>query len=136
MFSATLPPFVQGSKRENERAEAQAKGELRTWTKGAPRSHKSTGVGQGAGTQRGAKGRFEAVPDVDKPRDKELPTSVPMPSRVEDITNTGMRAMVGDGWRGSARASRLVRSEVCFVHRPMLAMWNFMILYICLPLIE
>ena len=93
MFSATLPPFVQGSKRENERAEALAKGELRTWTKGAPRSHKSTGVGQGAGTQRGAKGRFEAVPDVNKPRDKALPTSVPMPSRVEDITNTGMRAM-------------------------------------------
>ena len=84
---------AQGSKREQERAEALAKGELRTWTKGAPRSHVSKGVGKGAGTQQGAKGRFEAVPDANKPRDDKLPTSVPMPSCIEDITNAGMRAM-------------------------------------------
>ena len=55
--------------------------------------HKSKGVGRGAGTQRGEKGRFESVPDVNKPRDPTLPTSVPMPSAVEDITDAGMRAM-------------------------------------------
>ena len=79
---------VQGSKRELEAAEKRAS---RPPSKGNP--HKSKGVGRGAGTQRGEKGRFEAAPDANKPRDKELPTSVPMPAHVEDITDAGMRAM-------------------------------------------
>lgn len=79
---------AQGSKRALEAAEKRAekppsKGNL----------HKSKGVGRGAGTQRGEKGRFESAPDANKPRDPQLPTSVPMPSAVEDITDAGMRAM-------------------------------------------
>ena len=81
-------PCAQGSKRELEAAE---KRESKPPSKG--NLHKSKGVGRGAGTQRGEKGRFESVPDVNKPRDPTLPTSVPMPSAVEDITDAGMRAM-------------------------------------------
>ena len=79
---------VQGSKRELEAAEKRAS---RPPSKGT--SHKSKGVGRGAGTQRGEKGRFEAATDANRPRDKELPTSVPMPAHVEDIIDAGMRAM-------------------------------------------
>ena len=88
MLRASRLLCAQGSKREVEAAEKRtskppSKGNL----------HKSKGVGRGAGTQRGEKGRFESVPDVNKPRDQTLPTSVPMPSAVEDITDAGMRAM-------------------------------------------
>ena len=82
-------PCAQGSKRALVAAERKlivkppSKGNL----------HKSKGVGRGAGTQRGEKGRFESVPGADKPRDQRLPMSVPMPSAVEDITDAGMRAM-------------------------------------------
>ena len=42
----------------------------------------------------------------DKPRDESLPTSVPMPSAVDDITNSGMRAMwEADGPREAAPAT-------------------------------
>jgi hypothetical protein len=39
-------------------------------------------------------------------RDPQLPTSVPMPSAVEDITDAGMRAMWdADGPEGAARGA-------------------------------
>ena len=38
-----------------------------------------------------AKGQSERC--VQEERDPQLPTSVPMPSRVEDVTDPGMRAM-------------------------------------------
>ena len=47
---------------------------------------------------KGEKGRF--VASGDQPRNKSLPTSVPMPSRVEEIRDAGMRGMwaAGSGW--------------------------------------
>ena len=69
-------------------AEKRASGEsTKKWTRGAPLSKKSKGLG----VHKGANGRFVAAGE--KPRDQELPTSVPMPTHVEDITDPGMRAM-------------------------------------------
>ena len=78
-------------------AEKRANGtSTKKWNHGAPLSKKSKGLG----VHKGENGRFVAAGD--KPRDPQLPTSVPMPSAVEDITDAGMRAM----WEveGSAEA--------------------------------
>ena len=81
-------PSPQGSKREQEMAEARASGaKIKQWNHGAPLSKKSKGVG----LQRNVLGRFEAAGDM--PRNSDLPTSEPMPSRVEDIREPSMRAM-------------------------------------------
>ena len=81
-------PSPQGSKREQEMAEARASGaKIKQWNHGAPLSKKSKGIG----LQRNVMGRFEAAGD--KPRNSDLPTSTAMPSRVEDIRDDGMRAM-------------------------------------------
>ena len=53
----------------------------RPWSKGAPRSKKSAGVGK----QKGVGGRFCS----DK-RDPTLPTSVPLPKNAEDVTDATM----------------------------------------------
>ena len=78
----------QGSKREQNKAAKLASGApIKKWNHGAPLSKKP----KGSGVQKGANGRFVAAGE--KPRDSQLPTSVPMPSAVEDITDPGMRAM-------------------------------------------
>ena len=64
-------------------AEKRANGTSKKWNHGAPLSKKAKGLG----VHKGDNGRF------DKPRDPQLPTSVPMPREVEDITDAGMRAM-------------------------------------------
>ena len=80
---------AQGSKRKLEMAEKRANGtSTKKWNHGAPLSKKPKGVG----VQIGENGRFVAAGD--KPRDKSLPTSVPMPSAVEDIADRGMRAIL------------------------------------------
>lgn len=69
-------------------AEKRANGtSKKQWNHGAPLSKKSKGLG----VQKGKNGRF--VSAGEKPRDPALPTSVPMPSTVEGITDSGMRAM-------------------------------------------
>ena len=78
---------AQGSRREQERAAKRADASAKKWNHGAPLSKKSKGLG----VQQGANGRFVAVGE--KPRDPALPTSVPMPSAVEDIMDPGMRTM-------------------------------------------
>ena len=91
---------MQGSKRALEMAEKRANGTSKKWNRGAPLSKKSKGVGK----HKGENGRFVAVGD--KPHDESLPTSVPMPSAVDDITNSGMRAMwEADGPREAAPAT-------------------------------
>ena len=81
---------TQGSKRKLEMAEKRANGtSTKKWNAGAPLSKKSKGLG--AHKLKGENGRY--VANGDKPRDESLPTSVPMPSAVDDITNDGMRAM-------------------------------------------
>ena len=71
-----------------EMAEKRANGtSTKKWNHGAPLSKKPKGLG----VHKDEKGRFVAAGD--KPRDKSLPTSVPMPSAVEDIGDRGMRAM-------------------------------------------
>ena len=53
---------------------------------------------------RGAGGKW--VKADDEQRDPQLPTSVPMPSAVEDITDAGMRAMwEANGSEGAAPAA-------------------------------
>lgn len=77
---------LQGSKRQQlaaARLEEKAKK-----PKGV--SHQSKGVGRGSNAH-GSNGKF--VPRDGEQRNPQLPTSVPMPSAVEDITNAGMRAM-------------------------------------------
>ena len=74
-------------KRDQEMAAKRANGTCKAWNHGAPLSKKSKGIG----LRHNAQGRFEAAGD--KPRDSKLPTSIPMPSRVEDIRDDGMRAM-------------------------------------------
>ena len=80
------------------------------WNHGAPLSKKSKGIG----LRHNAQGRFEAAGD--KPRDSELPTSIPMPSRVEDIRDDGMRAMFARSEMDPARfrQSRLAREHTDF----------------------
>ena len=63
-------------------------------------SHQSKGVGRGSNGH-GPNGKF--APRDSEQRNPQLPTSVPMPSAVEDITNAGMRAMwEADGLEGVA----------------------------------
>ena len=79
-------------------AEKRANGtSTKKWNHGAPLSKKSKGLGQ----HKGENGRFVAAGD--KPRDSQLPTSVPMPRAVEDITDAGMRAM----WEGEGSGEAL-----------------------------
>ena len=86
---------AQGSKREAERATSTKK-----WNHGAPLSKKS----KGTGCVRGAGGKW--VKADGEQRDPQLPTSVPMPSAVEDITDAGMRAMwEANGSEGAAPAA-------------------------------
>ena len=100
-----LSPVSQGLKRD-QLAKEQREANPKPPSKGNQR--KSKGVGSGAGTQRGKDGRFQAVPDGDKPRNPELPTSVPMPSYVADINNSGMRAM----WEVEAHPGVVTPSEI------------------------
>ena len=93
--------FAQGSKREHERAEKRANGTMKKWNHGAPLSKKSKGLG----VQKGENGRF--VSAGEKPRDPQLPTSVPMPSAVEDINDLGMRAMWEADGAGDAAAAAM-----------------------------
>ena len=87
----------QGSKREQDKAAKLASGApIKKWNRGAPLSKKSKGLG----VRQGANGRFEAAGE--QPRDSQLPTSVPMPSAVEDIRDAGMRAMWEAGGSGEA----------------------------------
>ena len=83
-----MPAHVcsQGSKREAERAEKRATS-TKKWNHGAPLSKKP----KGTGCVRGAGGKW--VKADGEQRDPQLPTSVPMPSAVEDISDAGMRAM-------------------------------------------
>ena len=83
---------AQGSKREQQMAEKRASGNLKKWNHGAPLSKKSMGVGR----FKGKGGKFCAADS--EQRDPQLPSSVPMPSAVEDINHAGMRAM----WEQSA----------------------------------
>ena len=69
---------------------------MKKWNKGAPLSKKSMMPGVGRGMHPNSQtawklGLKQKV--VEGPRDSALPTSVPMPGAVEDITNAGMRAM-------------------------------------------
>ena len=57
------------------------------WNHGAPLSKKV----KGTGCVRGAGGKFVSVES--EQRNPQLPTSVTMPTAVEDIRNAGMRAM-------------------------------------------
>jgi hypothetical protein len=71
-------------------------GGKKTWNKGAPLSKPPKMPGIGRGNHPNSKeawrlGCKEKV--IEGPRDPTLPTSVPMPSAVEDITDAGMRAM-------------------------------------------
>ena len=79
--------FVQGSKRE---LEALEKAEARAAKKAAVEEKKAAAEEKKAEAKKAA---------ADK-RDPKLPTSVPMPSAVADITVGGMRAM----WEGGSRA--------------------------------
>ena len=92
---------TQGSKRKLEMAEKRANGtSTKKWNAGAPLSKKSKGLGK----HKGENGRFVAVGE--KPRDASLPTSVPMPSAIDDITDGGMRAMwEKDGSHAAAPAT-------------------------------
>ena len=79
-------------------AEKRANGtSTKKWTRGAPLSKKSKGLG----VQKGENGR--SVSSSEKPRDPALPTTVPMPSAVEDIVDSGMRAM----WEQEAASADL-----------------------------
>lgn len=74
------------------------------------RKEPSASKGSGGTIKNPITGKFEArVPAVDPPRDPTLPTSVPLPVRVEDITDAGMRAMWEEG--GSSRAPSAVDVE-------------------------
>ena len=77
---------TQGSKREADRAEKRATS-TKKWNHGAPLSKKP----KGTGCVRGAGGKW--VKADGEQRDPQLPTTVPMPRAVEDITDAGMRAM-------------------------------------------
>ena len=77
---------MQGSKRKHlaaARLEEKAKKPKRV-------SHQSKGVGRGL-NPKGSNGKF--VRADGEQRDPQLPTTVPMPRAVEDITDAGMRAM-------------------------------------------
>ena len=77
---------MQGSKRQHlaaARLEEKAKK-----PKGV--SHESKGVGRGSNAH-GPNGKFMRADG--EQRDPQLPTTVPMPRAVEDITDAGMRAM-------------------------------------------
>jgi len=76
---------LQGSKRR-QLAEARLEEKAKK-PKGV--SHQSKGVGRGSNAK-GPNGKFMCDGEQ---RDPQLPTSVPMPSAVEDITDAGMRAM-------------------------------------------
>jgi hypothetical protein len=85
-------------------AEKRANGtSTKQWNPGAPLSKKSKGLG----VHKGANGRFASVGE--KPRDPALPTSVPMPSAVEDIMDPGMRAM----WEEETVVPRCVCEFAC-----------------------
>ena len=77
---------TQGSKREADRAEKRATSNKK-WNHGAPLTKKP----KGTGCVRGAGGKW--VKADGEQRDPQLPTTVPMPCAVEDITDAGMRAM-------------------------------------------
>ena len=80
---------LQGSKRKHLAAERLA--EKAKKPKGV--SHQSKGVGRGNNAH-GPNGKFvRADGEQREVRDPQLPTSVPMPREVEDITDAGMRAM-------------------------------------------
>ena len=66
------------------------------WTKGAPNTKvvQMPGVGKGNNPNSHKRQKLEN----EQERDPQLPTSVPMPSAVEDITDAGMRAL----WEQSA----------------------------------
>ena len=80
--------FVQGSKRE---LEALEKAEARAAKKVANEEMKAAVEEKKAEAKKAAAGK----------RDPQLPTSVPMPSAVDDITVAGMRAM----WEVESRAA-------------------------------
>ena len=80
----------QGLKRKQVAEEARLAGLSKPWNKGAPLSHKSKGVGRGSNGH-GPSGKFMHAGG--EQRDPQLPTTVPMPRAVEDITDAGMRAM-------------------------------------------
>ena len=92
---ASIAVHLQGSKRK-QLATARLE-EKATKPKGV--SHQSKGVGRGSNGH-GPNGKF--VRRDGEQRDPQLPTTVPMPHAVEDITDAGMRAM----WEaeGSKRA--------------------------------
>ena len=87
---------TQGSKREADRAEKRATSNKK-WNHGAPLTKKP----KGTGCVRGAGGKW--VKADGEQRDPQLPTSVPMPRGVEDITDAGMRAM----WEAEASGGAL-----------------------------
>ena len=69
-------------------AEKRANGtSTKKWNHGAPLSKKT----KGTGCVRGACGKW--VKADGEQRDPQLPTTVPMPRAVEDITDAGMRAL-------------------------------------------
>ena len=87
---------LQGSKRKHlaaARLEVKAKK-----PKGV--SHQSKGVGRGS-NPKGPNGKFMRADG--EQRDPQLPTTVPMPSAIEDITDAGMRAM----WEAEASGGAL-----------------------------
>ena len=68
-------------------AEKRANGTSKKWNHGAPLSKKAKGLG----VHKGETCPFNAAGD--KLRNPQLPTSVPMPSAIDDIRDPGMRAM-------------------------------------------
>jgi hypothetical protein len=60
------------------------------WNKGAPLSKKSMGVGRGAGTVKGANGKFMRASDVGM-------QTVPLPATVEEINNASMADFFASG---------------------------------------
>ena len=82
---------VQGPKRPPWWTNGEKK-----WNKGAPltKHPKMPGVGRGQHPNSKEAWRLGCKEKViEGPRDSTLPTTVPMPSAVEDITHAGMRAM-------------------------------------------
>ena len=88
---------LQGSKRQHL---AAARLEEKRAKKPKGVSHQSKGVGRGL-NPKGPNGKF--VRADGEQRDPQLPTSVPMPREVGDITDAGMRAM----WEAEALGGAL-----------------------------
>ena len=82
---------AQGPKRPSWCTDGKKK-----WNKGAPLSKKPQMPGVGRGRHPNSQAAWKLglkQKVIEGPRDPTLPTTVPMPAAVEDISNAGMRAM-------------------------------------------